>query len=108
MGKQQALLMPRTKKILAELGQNIKLARLRRELPASLIAERAGVSRSTLWNIERGSSSVSLGAYAAVLHALDGMDKDLLLIGSSDPIGRTVQDMQLLTRKRAPRQKEAD
>ena len=35
--------------ILEEMGDNIKLARLRRELTAEQVAERAGISRSTLW-----------------------------------------------------------
>ena len=104
VSKQKVVIMPKTQRILTEMGNNIKLARLRRDLPVTLIAERAGISRATLWSIEQGSSSVSLGAYAAVLHALDGMDKELLLIGKDDPIGRTIQDMKLPMRKRAPKQ----
>ena len=40
--------------ILQEMGDNIKLARLRRELTAEQVAERAGISRYTLWQIEKG------------------------------------------------------
>ena len=45
--------------ILEEMGDNIKLARLRRELTAEQVAERAGISRSTLWQIEKGAPGTS-------------------------------------------------
>ena len=45
------VVMPSTQKILEQMGEQIKLARLRRKLSAELVAERAGVSRVTLWNI---------------------------------------------------------
>ena len=90
--------------ILQQMGEQIKLARLRRQLSAELIAERAGISRATLWNIEKGSPSVSIGAYAAVLHALGGMDRDLLMVAKDDELGRKLQDLDLLPKKRAPKQ----
>lgn len=46
---------------------------------------------------------MAIGMYAAVLHALNGMDRDLLLIAKDDEFGRKLQDLGLLTRKRAPR-----
>lgn len=95
--------MPDTQKILEQMGEQIKLARLRRKLSAELIAERAGISRATLWAIEKGSPSVAMGMYAAVLHALNGMDRDLALIAKDDEFGRKLQDLELVTRKRAPR-----
>jgi len=91
---------------LAQKGHQIKLARLRRKLPVELVAERARVSRTTIWNIEKGSPSVSIGAYAAVMHALGGMDKDLLLVCRDDVVGRTMQDLELPVRQRAPKRKE--
>ena len=93
--------MPQTQHILETMGEQIKLARLRRDLSAELVAERAGISRSTLWQVEKGSPSVAMGIYAAVLHALNNMDKDLLLIAKDDVLGRTMQDLNLKTRKRA-------
>lgn len=41
--------------------------------------------------------------YAAVLHALNGMDKDLALIAKDDELGCKLQDLELVTRKRAPK-----
>ena len=64
---------------------------------------RIGVSRATVWNVEKGNPSVAIGIYAAVLHALNNMDKDLLLVAKDDELGRKLQDLELTTRKRAPR-----
>lgn len=89
-------IMPDTENILKTMGEQIKMARLRRKLSATLVAERAGVSRSTLWKVENGNPSVAVGIYAAVLHALNNMDKDLLKIAGDDELGRKMQDIELL------------
>ena len=104
MARRGPVVMPPTSEVLAQMGEQIKLARLRRQISAELVAERAGISRSTLWSIEKGSPSVSMGAYAAALHALGGMDRDLLLVAKDDELGRKLQDLGLLPKKRAPRQ----
>lgn len=101
MSKKTVVIMPDTQKILDNLGEQIKLARLRRNLSTELVAERAGISRATLWSVEKGSSTVAIGAYAAVLHALGGMDKDLELVAKDDEFGRRLQDMNLVAPKRA-------
>ena len=64
------------------------------------------ISRATLWAVEKGSPSVAIGNYAAVLHALNNMDTDLLLIAKDDELGRKLQDLALPIRKRAPKKKE--
>ena len=101
MGRKAVVLMPKTLKILEEMGEQIKLARLRRNLTADIVAERANISRVSLFEVEKGSPSVSIGIYAAVLHALNNMDEDLLLIAKEDELGRKLQDLGLLTGKRA-------
>lgn len=103
MNKTPYNILPATEDILKNMGEQIKLARLRRNLSAGLVAERAGISRASLWKVEKGSPSVAIGIYAAVLHALNNMDKDLLLIAKDDAMGRKMQDLNLLVRKRAPR-----
>ena len=99
-------ILPATENILETMGEQIKLARLRRDLSAELVAERAGISRTSLWKVESGSPAVAIGIYAAVLHALGGMDTDLLLIAKDDELGRQMQDINLLTGKRASRRKK--
>lgn len=105
MGKKATAIAPETKALLEQMGEQIRLARLRRQLPSALVAERAGISRVTLSAIEKGSPTVSIGSYAAVLHALNGMDKDLLLIAKDDELGRKLQDIGLTQRKRAPKKR---
>ena len=106
MSKKATVVLPQTQGILNQMGEQIRLARLRRHLSAELVAERAGLSRMTLSNIEKGSPSVAIGSYAAVLHALNGMDKDLLLVAKDDELGRKLQDLELPTRRRAPKKGE--
>lgn len=103
MGKKAVTVLPSTEKILGEMGEQIKLARLRRQLSTELVAERAGISRATLWNVEKGSPSVAIGIYAAVLHALNNLDTDLLLIAKDDEFGRKMQDLNMQVKKRAPK-----
>ncbi len=103
MSKKTTVIMPDTQIILENMGEQIKLARLRRNLATELVAERAGISRATLWAVEKGMSTVSIGTYAAVLHALGGMDKDLELVARDDEFGRRLQDMNLTAPKRARR-----
>lgn len=97
-------LLPSVKRHLQDMGENIRLARLRRRLSASLTASRAGISRPTLRAIERGDPKVTLGAYAIVLMTL-GLDKELANIARNDILGRKLQDVNLPVRARAPRAK---
>lgn len=98
-------IVPATENILKTMGEQIKLARLRRDLSAELVAERAGISRASLWKVESGNPAVAIGIYAAVLHALGNMDRDLALVAKDDEMGRQMQDLKLMTRKRASRRK---
>lgn len=94
------ILLPTASKILSQLGEDIKLARLRRKLSTEQVAERAGISRSTLWLIEKGTPSVTMGAYLQVLFVM-GLEKNLLLMANDDVLGRKLQDANLLVKKRA-------
>ena len=108
MGRKSVAVLPQTQKLLRQMGEQIRLARLRRHLPSELVAERANVSRQTLTSIEKGAPSVALGAYAAVLHALGGLEQDLLLIAKDDELGRKLQDLDLPQRRRAPRRERKE
>lgn len=105
MSKRTVIVMPETQRTLEIMGEQIKMARLRRNLATELVAERAGISRVTLWAVEKGTPTVSIGTYAAVLHALGGMDKDFELIAKDDVFGRKLQDLNIQTRGRAKRGK---
>ena len=105
MKKASYNIMPVTEEILKTMGEQIKLARLRRNLSTQLVAERAGISRASLWKVESGNPAVAMGIYAAVLHALNNMDRDLLLVAKDDEMGRELQDLNLLVRKRVSRRK---
>lgn len=102
MGRGTVTLLPSVERILSVLGENIKLARLRRKLTSALVAERAGITRQTLTKVEKGDPGVAMGIYASVLHALN-FEKDLLNVAKDDELGRTLQDLNLFTRKRAPK-----
>lgn len=102
MSKKSLEISPETEEILAKMGEQIKLARLRRRIPAEMLAYKAGISRTTLWSVEKGSPSVAIGIYAAVLHVMDNMDQDFLNVAKDDEMGRRFQNKNLLL-TRAPR-----
>lgn len=105
MANKKVLLMPSLKKILEELGENVKLARLRRKLSAEQVAERANISRPTLLSIEKGVPGVAMGAYAQVLFVL-GLEKDLLKLAVDDALGRKLQDAELVVKERTPKKEK--
>ena len=77
------------------MGENIKLARKRRKLTTIQVAERANISRSTLYLIESGNPSVAMGGYFNVLRVL-GLQDDFLKLAADDTLGRKLQDIELL------------
>ncbi len=94
MGRKGPALLPKDRRLLHHLGERIRLARLRRDLSAGKVAERAGISRPTLSALENGSPSVSLGTLLQVLMVL-GLEKDLNLLARDDELGRKLQDAGL-------------
>ena len=102
MKKQTHTLIPSLQRTLLAFGEQIHLARLRRRFSATLVAQRAGISRNTLRAIEHGEPSVAFGAIAGVLLSL-GLEKDILLLAKDDLLGRKLQDINLPIRARAPR-----
>jgi len=80
-------------KIFEQIGENIKLARKRRKLPAWQVAQDAGISRNTLYLIETGNPGVAIGSWFNVLRVF-GFQKEFEKIASDDPVGRAIQDYQ--------------
>lgn len=104
MANTSPILFPKLQRILGEVGENIKLARLRRKLSSEQVAERANIGRSTLVKIEQGHPGVGIGNYLNVLRAL-GLEQDFLLLAKDDELGRKLQDIGLVVKKRAPKGK---
>lgn len=100
--KRKAVLLPKAKRILSELGENIKLARLRRKLSLVQVSERANISRTTLMGIEKGLDSISISSYLLVLQVLN-LEKDLLNVAKDDILGRKIQDAKLTIKERSPK-----
>ena len=99
MGRGKVILYPQVQKKLEDLGHRIKLARLRRKLTIEMVAERAKISRFSVREVEKGSPSVAIGIYVNVLMAI-GMVKELDNLLADDPLGRMLQDDELLKYKR--------
>lgn len=95
MNKKRQVIFPKYNQLLEQMGENIKLARKRRKLTTIQVAERAGIARSTLYLVEKGDASVTLGAYFNVLRVL-GLQNDILKLGADDEFGRKLQDLELL------------
>lgn len=104
MARKTAALPPRIARLLTDLGERLKLARLRRRLTAKQVAERAGMSVMTLRSLESGGAGVTMGAYLSVMRVL-GLEQDLNKVGAADEMGRQLQDAQL-TRASSPRTKK--
>ena len=100
MARKTVTLLPGTQHALEKAGANIKKARLRRNIRAELLAERAGISVDTLCAVEKGVSTVSIGAYAAVLAVLK-LDNDLEMIASDEEGKKQFKEHNLKKRERA-------
>jgi transcriptional regulator with XRE-family HTH domain len=87
-------IFPAEARQLAALGERLRLARLRRQLSSTAIAQRAGISRSSLYKVEAGDPGVTLGTVLRVLTAL-GLDGDVQGLAADDKVGRTLQDLAL-------------
>lgn len=95
MKQKRQIVFPKHQKLLEQMGENLKLARKRRKLTAIQVAERANISRNTLYLLEKGTPSVSIAALFNVLRVL-GLHEDFLKLGADDELGRKIQDLRLL------------
>ena len=98
MKARKVRLLPKESRILEVVGENIKLARLRRRLTTIQVSSRANIARSTLWHVEKGSEHISIGTFLKVLSVL-GLENDLKNIAEDDLLGRKLQDANLITKK---------
>ena len=92
--KRQNHLFPKAANALMTLGENLRLARKRRKITAQMMAERANMSLMTLRSLERGSPSVAMSNYMAVIFCLGFLD-DIAKVAANDVLGRDLQDARL-------------
>ena len=83
---------------LKRLGQNIRTARLRRKLRLEDVAERMGISRFALAEVEKGKPTTAIAAYLGALWALGLIDQ---LEDVADP--DRDEEGKILERSRAPK-----
>ncbi len=94
MPRKSPVVFPQEQRLLSELGERLRLARLRRKLSNAVVAQRAGISRSTLYKVEAGHPGATLGSYVRVLAVL-GLETDLQALAADDKVGRKLQDLAL-------------
>ncbi len=99
MKRKKQLLFPKYQKVMEQVGENIRLARKRRKLTTIQVAERAGMDRTTLYQIEKGNGSVSMAAYFNTLRVL-GLQDDFLKLAGDDAFGKKLQDLDLIRNKK--------
>lgn len=97
------ILLPRHLRLINDLGEKLKLARLRRKLSSQQVSERAGITRSTLSQVEKGNPTTSIGIYLQIMVVL-GLQEDFMKLADDDKLGRKLQDAKILIKKRAPKQ----
>jgi transcriptional regulator with XRE-family HTH domain len=104
MPSKPPVIFPQEQRLLSELGERLRLARKRRRLSNAVVAQRAGISRTTLYKVEAGEPGVTLGSYLRVLAVL-GLENDLNQLAADDRLGRKLQDLALepAPRRRPPR-----
>lgn len=99
--------LPRSaRSALLKLGEDIAVARKKRRISTVSMAERAFISRGTLYKVEKGDPSVSMGVYATVLSILGLADG----LGAAadrrdDPLGLDIEEDRL-PKKIQPRRRK--
>jgi transcriptional regulator with XRE-family HTH domain len=101
MPRKPPIVFPQEQRLLSQLGERLKLARLRRKLSNAVVAQRAGISRTSLYKVEAGDPGATLGTYIRVMVAL-GLEADINAMAADDKVGRKLQDLALETPRRRP------
>ena len=83
--------------ILNRLGRNIRTARLRRRLSMEKLAERIGISRYVMADVEKGKPTTAVVAYIGALWAL-GLHKNIHQLADPD----SDEEGKILERARSP------
>ncbi|MES2785585.1 MAG: helix-turn-helix transcriptional regulator [Pseudomonadota bacterium] len=94
MPRKPPIIFPQEQRLLSQLGERLKLARMRRKLSNAVVAQRAGISRTSLYKVEAGDAGATLGTYLRVLAVL-GLEADINGLAADDKVGRKLQDLAL-------------
>lgn len=106
MPRRPPIVFPQEQKLLSQLGERLKLARMRRKLSNAVVAQRAGISRTSLYKVEAGDAGATLGTYMRVMAVL-GLEADINALAADDKVGRKLQDLALEAPASAPRRRRA-
>ena len=95
------------RRVLRKLGRDIRDARRRRRIPMAIVAQRASISRMTLFKIEKGDPGVAMGIYATVLFVI-GLFERLADIADprNDAVGLQLEEEHLPQRIRGARKQK--
>ena len=102
MPSKPPIVFPQEQRLLAAFGTRLRLARLRRKLPTTAVAQRAGISRTSLYNAESGDPGATIGTYLRILAVL-GLEGDIEALAADDKVGRKLQDLNLEPARRQAR-----
>ena len=106
MSSKPPIVFPQEQTLLTALGERLRLARLRRKLSTAVVAQRAGMSRTSVYKVEAGDAGATLGTYLRVLVVL-GLQADFNALAADDKVGRKLQDLALAPSPAARRQRRA-
>ena len=107
MPSKQPVVFPQEQRLLSQLGERLKLARMRRKLSNAVVAQRAGISRTSLYKVEAGDPGATMGTYLRVMAVL-GLEGDLNGLAADDKVGRKLQDLALEAPAARPRRRRAE
>jgi len=100
MPRKPPIIFPAEQRQLQQLGERLRLARRRRRLSTAVVAQRAGIARSSLYKIEAGHPGLTMGTFMRIMAVL-GLTGDLDALAADDKLGRRLQDLGLEPPSRA-------
>jgi transcriptional regulator with XRE-family HTH domain len=84
--------------VLIQLGNSVRIARLRRKLSREQLSERIGISRHVLADVEKGKPTTAIAAYLGALWAL-GLLAEMRKVAHPD----RDEEGKILERARSPK-----
>lgn len=95
MKEVKPILLPKHQDIMKTFGNNILSARIRRNIPGYLFAERVNVPLETLMKMEEGDYTIAIGHYFNALRVL-GLHLEFENLGSDEILSNKLREIELL------------